>query len=96
MPAVLSLKVRVEAAPTVRMNPISRNFFPEAGPTAQTLLVFAGIAIPFVLRPFGGILLGPLGDKFGRRRVLAFTIIMMSGATFVIRGLGELPDLLGG
>lgn len=32
---------------------IGSNFFPEADPTAQTLLVFAGIAIPFVLRPFG-------------------------------------------
>ncbi|HET6257073.1 MAG TPA: MFS transporter [Pseudonocardia sp.] len=63
---------------------IGLNFFPEADPTAQTMLVFAGIAIPFVLRPFGGVLLGPLGDKFGRRRVLAFTIIMMSGATFCI------------
>jgi MFS transporter, MHS family, proline/betaine transporter len=63
---------------------IGLNFFPEADPTAQTLLVFAGIAIPFVLRPFGGILLGPLGDRFGRRRVLAFTIIMMSAATFLI------------
>src|ERR1700754_5213408 len=63
---------------------IGLNFFPEADPTAQTLLVFAGIAIPFVLRPFGGIFLGPLGDPFGRRRVLAFTIIMMSAATFLI------------
>jgi MHS family proline/betaine transporter-like MFS transporter len=63
---------------------IGHNFFPEADPTAQTMLVFAGIAIPFVLRPFGGVLLGPLGDKFGRRRVLAFTIIMMSAATFFI------------
>jgi MHS family proline/betaine transporter-like MFS transporter len=63
---------------------IGLNFFPDADPTAQTLLVFAGIAIPFVLRPFGGVLLGPLGDKFGRRRVLAITIIMMSGATFCI------------
>jgi MHS family proline/betaine transporter-like MFS transporter len=63
---------------------IGLNFFPDADPTAQTLLVFAGIAIPFVLRPFGGILLGPLGDKFGRRRVLSFTIIMMSAATFLI------------
>src|SRR3954453_4856045 len=63
---------------------IGLNFFPDADPTAQTLLVFAGIAIPFVLRPFGGVLLGPLGDKFGRRRVLALTIIMMSGATFCI------------
>jgi MHS family proline/betaine transporter-like MFS transporter len=63
---------------------IGINFFPEADPTAQTLLVFAGIAIPFILRPFGGVLLGPLGDKFGRRRVLSFTIIMMSAATFCI------------
>jgi MFS transporter, MHS family, proline/betaine transporter len=63
---------------------IGLNFFPEADPTAQTLLAFSLIAIPFVLRPFGGILLGPLGDKFGRRRVLAFTIIMMSAATFFI------------
>jgi MHS family proline/betaine transporter-like MFS transporter len=63
---------------------IGMNFFPDADPAAQTLLTFSLIAIPFVLRPFGGILLGPLGDKFGRRRVLAFTIIMMSAATFLI------------
>ena len=63
---------------------IGVNFFPNADPTAQTLLTFSLIAIPFVLRPLGGIVLGPLGDKFGRRRILAFTIIMMSGATFAI------------
>jgi len=63
---------------------IGLNFFPDADPAAQTMLVFAGIAIPFVLRPFGGVLLGPLGDKFGRRRVLAVTILMMSGCTFLI------------
>lgn len=67
---------------------IGLNFFPEADPTARTLLTFSLIAIPFVLRPFGGIVLGPLGDKLGRRRVLAFTIIMMSAATF---GIGFIP-----
>ncbi|WP_245645366.1 MFS transporter [Pseudonocardia acaciae] len=63
---------------------IGLNFFPEADPTAQKLLVFAGIALPFVLRPLGSFVLGPLGDKFGRRAVLAFTIITMSGATLCV------------
>lgn len=64
-------------------------FFPDADPTARQLLVFAGIAIPFVLRPLGGIVLGPLGDRLGRRQVLAMTIVMMSGATFLV---GLLPS----
>jgi MHS family proline/betaine transporter-like MFS transporter len=68
---------------------IAYNFFPDFSATAQQLLVFAGIAIPFVLRPLGGIILGPLGDRYGRRQVLAVTIILMSGATFVI---GLLPS----
>ncbi len=59
-------------------------FFPEFDATARQLFVFAGIAIPFVLRPLGGIILGPLGDRFGRRKVLATTIVMMSAATFSI------------
>ncbi|HVV08910.1 MFS transporter [Amycolatopsis sp.] len=63
---------------------IGLNFFPDADGTARLLLVFAGIAIPFVLRPFGGLVLGPLGDKYGRRRILAFTIIIMSAASFVV------------
>jgi MFS transporter, MHS family, proline/betaine transporter len=63
---------------------IGLNFFPDADPTSQRLLVFAGIAIPFVLRPLGGVLLGPLGDKLGRRRVLATTIVMISVATFCV------------
>lgn len=63
---------------------VGLNFFPDASPTARTLLTFSGIAIPFVLRPLGGVVLGPLGDKFGRRRVLSLTIIFMSGATFLI------------
>jgi MHS family proline/betaine transporter-like MFS transporter len=68
---------------------IGLNFFPSQDPVAQRLSVFAGIAIPFILRPLGGIVLGPLGDRFGRQRVLAFTIIAMSGATFSI---GLIPN----
>ncbi|GAA1869207.1 glycine betaine/L-proline transporter ProP [Pseudonocardia ailaonensis] len=59
-------------------------FFPDVSPAAGTILVFAGIAIPFILRPLGGIILGPLGDRFGRRQVLAVTILLMSGSTFCV------------
>ncbi|HEY1967993.1 MAG TPA: MFS transporter [Pseudonocardia sp.] len=68
---------------------IGINFFPSGNPTTTTLLTFSGIAIPFALRPLGGIVLGPLGDKFGRRRVLSLTILFMSGATFAI---GLIPN----
>jgi MHS family proline/betaine transporter-like MFS transporter len=67
---------------------VTLTFFPEFDPASRALFGFAGIAIPFVLRPLGGIILGPLGDRFGRRQVLAVTIILMSGATFLV---GVLP-----
>ncbi|HTF47162.1 MAG TPA: MFS transporter [Pseudonocardia sp.] len=63
---------------------IGLNFFPDHDATTRNLYVFAGIALPFVVRPLGGIVLGPLGDKLGRRRVLAMTIIAMSASTFCI------------
>ncbi|HET6626981.1 MAG TPA: MFS transporter [Nocardioidaceae bacterium] len=63
---------------------ITAQFFPEAG-TAATLLVFA---VSFVFRPLGGLVLGPLGDRLGRKAVLSATIIMMAAATFCI---GLLP-----
>lgn len=59
-------------------------FFPEAG-TIATLLVFA---VSFVFRPLGGLVLGPLGDRFGRQRVLAATIVLMAASTFCV---GLLP-----
>lgn len=61
--------------------------FPPDGENNQ-FLVLATFAIAFLVRPLGGIILGPLGDRIGRKRVLALTIITMSGASFV---LGCLP-----
>ena len=63
---------------------ITKAFFPEAG-TIATLLVFA---VSFVFRPLGGLVLGPLGDRLGRQRVLAATIILMATSTFLV---GLLP-----
>lgn len=63
---------------------VTAQFFPQGGILA-TLAVFA---VSFVFRPLGGIVLGPLGDRVGRKAVLAATIIMMAAATFCI---GLLP-----
>lgn len=64
---------------------ITQNFFPGEGGMLLTLATFA---ISFLVRPIGGLVWGPLGDRIGRKGILALTILMMSGATFLI---GVLP-----
>jgi len=63
---------------------LGRTFFPSHNPTAQLLLSFGTFAVAFVIRPFGGLFFGPLGDKIGRKRVLVTTILLMAGSTFSI------------
>jgi len=57
-------------------------------PTTALLATFATFAAAFVLRPLGGLLFGHLGDRFGRSRILAATILSMCVATVAI---GVLP-----
>ena len=64
---------------------ITAHFFPTEGGTVMALATFA---LSFLVRPLGGLVWGPLGDKLGRKKILALTILMMSGATFLI---GVLP-----
>jgi MHS family proline/betaine transporter-like MFS transporter len=67
---------------------ISAAFFP--GDTRQaTLFALATFAISFLVRPFGGLFWGPLGDRLGRKAILALTILLMAGSTFAI---GLLPS----
>lgn len=62
---------------------ISAALFP--GSTAEaTLFALATFAISFLVRPLGGLFWGPLGDRYGRKSVLAMTILLMSGATLCI------------
>ncbi len=52
------------------------------------LITLLGFAISFLVRPLGGLVLGPLGDRIGRQRVLFLTMAMMAAATGLI---GVLP-----
>lgn len=63
-------------------------FFPEGDATVSLMLAFAVFAVSFILRPIGAIVWGNLGDKRGRRWALSWSILLMSGATFLI---GFLP-----
>lgn len=67
---------------------IAANFFPEGNETAALLNTFAIFAAAFFMRPLGGFVFGPLGDRIGRQRVLAIVILLMSAATVAI---GLLP-----
>ena len=63
-------------------------FFPSNNPTASLLASFAVFGAAFFVRPLGGFVFGPLGDRIGRQPTLAFVIILMSVATFA---MGLLP-----
>ncbi|MBB3226720.1 MHS family proline/betaine transporter-like MFS transporter [Luteibacter sp. Sphag1AF] len=59
-------------------------FFPGSSPTAQIIATFATFTVAFLVRPIGGAVFGPLGDRYGRQKVLAATMIMMAAGTFAI------------
>lgn len=64
--------------------PLGQVFFPTASGPVQLISTFATFSAAFVVRPLGGFFFGPLGDRIGRKRVLATTIIMMAVGTFCI------------
>ncbi|SFN84458.1 Major Facilitator Superfamily protein [Pseudonocardia ammonioxydans] len=66
---------------------VSQVFF--AGGSESLIATFTIFAVAFVMRPLGGLVFGPLGDRIGRRRVLAITILTMAIGTFAI---GLIPD----
>jgi len=63
---------------------IGHVFFPSGSASAQLIAAFATFAAAFLVRPLGGLVFGPLGDRIGRQKVLAFTMIMMAAGTFSI------------
>jgi len=65
---------------------VAEVFFPMSG--LANIAAFVGLAISFLVRPFGGIFWGLLGDRFGRKGILAATVLLMAGGTFA---LGILP-----
>ncbi|WP_420091035.1 MFS transporter [Mycolicibacterium duvalii] len=63
-------------------------FFPSASPAAGVLLSFATFGVGFFARPLGGVVFGHFGDRFGRRRMLVYSLLGMGVSTVLI---GLLP-----
>jgi MFS family permease len=63
---------------------ISTKFFPSDNPTAAFLSTLATFAAGFVVRPFGALFFGRLGDLIGRKYTFMATLLLMGGATFLI------------
>src|SRR6187549_520286 len=63
---------------------LSEQFFPQTNPTAAFLSTLATFAAGFVIRPFGAIVFGRLGDIVGRKYTFMVTLILMGGSTFAI------------
>jgi MFS family permease len=63
-------------------------FFAPGDPKSAAIAAFATFGVAYIARPFGAVALGHVGDRFGRKRVLIFTLLLMGLSTFVI---GLLP-----
>lgn len=59
-------------------------FFPASHPATATLLALATFGVGYVARPVGAFFLGHVGDKFGRKKVLVFTLVLMGLSTFLV------------
>ena len=63
-------------------------FYPKGNDTLALLSTFATMATGFVVRPFGAVIFGRMGDLVGRKKTFLFTLVLMGGSTFAI---GLLP-----
>jgi len=63
---------------------IASKFFPDTNPTTALLAVLATFAAGFIVRPFGALVFGRLGDIIGRKYTFLLTLVLMGGSTFLI------------
>ncbi len=65
-----------------------RVFFPAADPRNGVLFSLMTYAVGFATRPLGGLVFGVLGDRYGRKRALVWSLLLMGCATM---GVGLIP-----
>src|SRR5688572_4765345 len=68
---------------------LSYHFFPNTNHLVALINTFAVFALGYLARPFGGIVFGHIGDKFGRKYAFSLAIFLMATATLL---MGSLPS----
>ena len=68
---------------------ISQQFFPSTNHVTALFATFGIFALGYVVRPLGGIIFGIIGDRLGRKKVFANTLLWMALATFL---MGLIPS----
>jgi MFS family permease len=63
---------------------LASKFFPSENPTAALLSTLATFAAGFIVRPFGALVFGRLGDLIGRKYTFLLTLVLMGLSTFLI------------
>ena len=67
----------------------SKVFFDQGGSELNNILAaFVTYAVGFIARPLGGVVFGHFGDKYGRKKLLQFSLLLVGAATFL---MGCLP-----
>jgi MFS family permease len=67
---------------------IARQFFSNLDPTSAFIFALMAFAAGFIVRPFGALVFGRLGDRVGRKQTFLITIVIMGISTFLV---GVLP-----
>jgi MFS family permease len=67
---------------------IAKQFFSALDPTSGFIFTLLAFAAGFIVRPFGALVFGRLGDKVGRKHTFLVTIVIMGASTFLV---GVLP-----
>src|SRR5512141_1864988 len=68
---------------------IGKQFFSALDPASQVIFTLLAFAAGFIVRPFGALVFGRLGDMIGRKYTFLVTILIMGLSTFVV---GLLPS----
>lgn len=63
---------------------IAKHFFPSSSVTASYLAALGSFAAGFIVRPFGALFFGRLGDLIGRKYTFLVTLLLMGLSTFII------------